>query len=132
MILIFFQIIFGIGKKHHVIGICHVVEKELIGKLLPSPTSFSSPRWYSRGMPFCWWFCNNNFVTMSKKMLKRTGAITHPCGPQCGQRTPVSFAIGSHRGTCVTVKCSNDLTSFSGMPYPCWRMYHNTILFIES
>ena len=47
------------------------------------PTSFCSPRWYSRGRPFCWWFHNDNFVTTSNKMLSRAGAMTHPW------RTPV-------------------------------------------
>ena len=42
------------------------------------------------------------------------------------------FATGSHRASCVTVKCSNDLDELLWDAYTCWRMHHEAFLFTES
>ena len=53
-----------------------LLRRSLLVNFFCPPTSFCSSRWYSRVRPFCWWFCNHNSVKTSKKMLKRTGAMT--------------------------------------------------------
>ena len=74
------------------------------------PTSLCSPRWYSRGRPFCWWFHNDNFVMISKKYIKKDRHHdTPPADPSVVIKLQRVLAIGSHRSTCFTVKCSNDL-----------------------